>query len=97
MIDLPQDQLAKVRDIVKRHLHGGEVFAFGSRVNGRAKKFSDLDLVIKTDATLPWRTLAELRDSFEASDLPITIDVVDWSNCTEEFRRIVAPQLVPLV
>ena len=43
MIDLPLNQLEQVREIVKRHLHHGEVFAFGSRVNGRAKKFSDLD------------------------------------------------------
>ncbi len=97
MIDLPQEQLEQVREIVKRHLHDSEVFAFGSRVNGRAKKFSDLDLMIKTDVTLPWRTLAELRESFEASDLPITVDVVDWSNCTEKFQRIVGPELVRVV
>ena len=42
-------------------------------------------------------TLAELRESFEASDLPITIDVVDWGACTEQFRSIVAPQLVRVV
>ena len=94
MIDLPPNQLEQVREIVKRHLHAGEVFAFGSRVNGRAKKFSDLDLMIKTAATLPWRTLAALRESFEASDLPIAVDVVDWSTCTERFRSLVAPQLV---
>ena len=49
MIDLPADQLARVRDIVRQHVHGGAVFAFGSRVSGRAKKFSDLDLMIKTN------------------------------------------------
>ncbi len=97
MIDLPADQLEQVREIVRHHVHGGEVFAFGSRVNGKAKKFSDLDLMIKADGNLPWRTLAELRESFEASDLPITVDVVDWSTCTEQFRSIVAPQLVRVV
>ena len=38
MIDLSADQLAQVRDIVRQHVHGGEVFAFGSRVSGRAKR-----------------------------------------------------------
>ena len=94
MIDLPADQLEQVREIVRQHVQGGEVFAFCSRVSGKAKKFSDLDLMIKADGSLPWRTLAELRESFEASDLPITVDVVDWGTCTAQFRSIVAPQLV---
>ncbi len=97
MIDLPAEQLAKVREIVRLHVTGGEVFAFGSRVNGKAKKFSDLDLMIKTPAGLSWKALAELRESFEDSDLPMSVDVVDWSNCTERFRSIVAPQLVRIV
>jgi len=32
MMDLPRDPLDQVRAIVRRHVHGGEVFAFGSRV-----------------------------------------------------------------
>ena len=97
MIDLSADQLRQVREIVQRHVHGGEVFAFGSRVSGRAKKFSDLDLMIKATGILPWRTLAELRESFEASDLPITVDVVDWNTCSEQFRSHVGTQLVRIV
>ena len=94
MIDLRADQLAQVRDIVRQHVHGSEVFVFGSRVSGRVKKFSDLDLMIKAAGSLPWRTLADLRESFEASDLPITVDVVDWNSCSAQFRSLVGAQLV---
>ncbi len=94
MIDLSADQLAQVRDIVRQHVQGGELFAFGSRVSGRAKRFSDLDLMINAPGALPWRTLSDLRESFEASDLPITVDVVDWHTCSEPFRRLVGAQLV---
>ena len=94
MIDIPADQLAQVREIVRQHVHCGEVFAFGSRVSGRAKKFSDLDLMVKAADTLPWRTLADLSESFEASDLPITVDVVDWNACSAQFRSLVGAQLV---
>ena len=94
MIDLSADQLARVRDIVRQHVHSGEVFAFGSRVSGRAKKLSDLDRMIKAPGGLPWRTLADLRESFEASELPITVDVVDWNACSEQFRSLVGAQLV---
>lgn len=94
MIDLPAEQLAQVREIVRRHVPSGEVFAFGSRVSGRAKEFSDLDLMVKSTGGLPWRTLADLRESFEASDLPITVDVVDWNACSVQFRSLVGAQLV---
>jgi predicted nucleotidyltransferase len=93
MIDLPADQLTQVRTILRQHVHGGEVFAFGSRVSGHAKVFSDLDLMIKAPGGLPWRTLADLRESFEASDLPITVDIVDWNACSAHFRSLVGAQL----
>jgi predicted nucleotidyltransferase len=93
MIDLPQEQLDQIRAIVRQHVHGGEVFAFGSRVSGRARKFSDLDLMIKADGTVPWRTLADLREAFEGSDLPIVVDVVDWNSCSEQFRKQVGGAL----
>lgn len=96
MIDLPTDQLASVRSIVAQHLSGVQVFAFGSRVTGRAKKSSDLDLIIRSTVKLDWMKLAELRESFEASTLPITVDVVDWASCSDEFRRLVEHQLEPL-
>ncbi len=96
MIDLPTDQLEQVRQIVRLHMPEHEVFAFGSRVNGKAKKFSDLDLMLKTGASVSWKKLAGLRESFEDSDLPITVDLVDWSNCSDEFRRLVAADLVSL-
>jgi predicted nucleotidyltransferase len=35
-----------VRELLSRHVPDHEVWAFDSRVNGRAKPFSDLDLAI---------------------------------------------------
>ena len=96
MIDLPEDQLEVVRAIVAQHLSSAPVFAFGSRVTGKAVKFSDLDLMVKADARLPWLKLADLRESFEASTLPITVDVVDWATCSDGFKKLVGPQLQAL-
>jgi hypothetical protein len=49
--------------------------------------------MIKADGTVPWRTLADLREAFEVSDLPILVDVVDWSTCSEQFRSQVGEAL----
>ena len=93
MIDLPPNQLDQVHAIVRQHVRVCEVFAFGSRVSGRARKFSDLDLMIKGDTAIPWRTLADLREAFEDSDLPILVDVVDWNTCSDQFRSQVGETL----
>ena len=102
MIDLPAAQLREIVCIVRRHFPQGEIFAFGSRARsdaggagkGKAGRFSDLDLMIKADGGVPWQKLADMRESLENSTLPIMVDVVDWSTCTDAFRAMVTPDLV---
>ena len=68
--------LAMVREILQRHAPHREVRAFGSRVVGGNRPFSDLDLAIGGDAPVDGATLVGLRDALEESDLPINVDVV---------------------
>lgn len=89
MLDLTQQQLAEVRNILTQHIPGRTVRAFGSRVTGTAKPFSDLDLVIMGDTPLDFRQLAALKDAFAESDLPFRVDVVDWETTSAEFRSII--------
>lgn len=46
MIDLTPEYQTIIRNILRQYLPGFEVWAFGSRVTGRAKHYSDLDLVV---------------------------------------------------
>ena len=63
---------------------------FGSRAGGSPKKFSDLDLAIMTDAPLGPARMAELRYAFSESNLPIKVDIVDWSELSESFRALIS-------
>ncbi|HOX39589.1 MAG TPA: nucleotidyltransferase domain-containing protein [Candidatus Brocadiia bacterium] len=92
MIDLPPDQLQEVKAILRKHAPECEVRAFGSRVTGGARKFSDLDLALIGPERLTWSQLFRLREAFEESDLPIVVDVLDWSAIGEDFRGIIAQQ-----
>ena len=87
MIDLAPAHLATVRAILLRNAPGVPVYAFGSRVSRRARKFSDLDLALVPEQALDWRVLARLREAFEESDLPITVDVIDWTQVGPEFKK----------
>jgi uncharacterized protein len=66
-----------------------KAWVFGSRATGRARPYSDLDILISSPVPLDWRARADLRDAFEASNLPFRVDVV------EEAR--LAPTLAPRV
>lgn len=75
--DIQPEHLALVRAILQRHVPQYDVWAFGSRVQGRAKVHSDLDLVIMTDRPLALDVVAALADDFAESDLPWKVDIVD--------------------
>ena len=84
-IILPPDQLRMVLDLTNTHLPGVEVWAYGSRVRGNNRRYSDLDLVAFTNPGQ--RPLAEnLREAFEESDLPIRVDLFLWDEIPESFR-----------
>ena len=67
---------ALVQEILQRHVPDREVLAFGSRVTGDNRPFSDLDIAIAGDAPLDETTLFRLQEALEESDLPINVDVV---------------------
>jgi predicted nucleotidyltransferase len=61
----------------------GIAWAFGSRVQGTARPYSDLDLVVIAGTPLPLTALAALADDFSRSDLPWKVDVWGWATTGE--------------
>lgn len=89
MLDLEPKHLEMVRTILADHFPECEIRAYGSRVSGKARKYSDLDISIVGDEKLDRRRLMELRNAFDESDLPIRVDVHDWHNTSAEFQSII--------
>jgi type I restriction enzyme S subunit len=85
-----------VRDVLRRLVPDRDVHAFGSRVTGRSRKFSDLDLAIMGETPLTTATLADLDEAFDESDLPFKVDILDWATTSETFRAIVRKDAAPL-
>ena len=79
--------LTMVRAILTTHVATHEVWAFGSRVTGSAKEFSDLDLVVIGEKPLSIAVHANLVDDFSESDLPYKVDVIDWATTDAAFRK----------
>ena len=92
-VDIRPDQLEIVQDILLKHLPADvKVWVFGSRANWTTKDSSDLDLALEGEIKLSHKVLGALKDAFEDSALPYTVDVVDLNRIGESFRRIVELQ-----
>jgi len=76
-VALSPEQLHEVRQIIAQVIPGAQVWVFGSRATGKARPFSDLDLLLTQPSKLNWAQRAALTDSFEASRLPFCVDVVE--------------------
>ena len=90
MIDLNPKHLETIRHILAVYIPECEVRAFGSRVKWTAKDYSDLDLAVVGSEPLRLRQLRELTEAFEASYLPIQVDVVDWQSLSDGFKNVIA-------
>ncbi|MBU1367085.1 MAG: nucleotidyltransferase domain-containing protein [Candidatus Omnitrophica bacterium] len=92
MIDVAPRYLKMILRILKKHIPNYEVRAFGSRVKGTVKKYSDLDLAIVEKTKLPKKILHLLREEFQESDLPFRVEIMDWQAISDEFRKIIETQ-----
>lgn len=70
-----------------------DFFAFGSRVTGSAKKYSDLDLAIIVKRPL---SLSSLRSELEESNISITVDLVNLDDISHEFKEHIQKQMIQI-
>ena len=95
-LQLSDSEWQQVSAILQRYLPQYEVWAFGSRVTGKAKPYSDLDLAVISASPLPLALLAEIAEAFSESDLPWKVDLVDWATTSERFQQVIAEQKLAL-
>ena len=65
-----------------------QVFIFGSRATGKARKYSDYDIGILGKKPVPLKVLGKIEEALEESDLPYKIEVVDFSLLPSDFKKV---------
>lgn len=85
--------------LLRSHLPGVEVWAYGSRANGAAHDGSDLDLVLRGSGLreIPARRLADFADAVRESSIPFLVEARDWARLPERFRREIEQGYVVLM
>lgn len=75
-------------------IRGAKVFGF--RARGKARKFSDLDLLLETVFPLDFKDLAALETAFSESSLPFRVDLADSSHVSALFLDAIKNDCIPL-
>lgn len=65
------------------------VVLYGSRIKGGWSQYSDLDICINNQAPADLSEISYIREKFENSNLPFTVDIVDYNRCDEHFRTVI--------
>ena len=97
MIHLDETQLTLVKSILNAYIPDRRVAAFGSRVQGTPRQFSDLDLIVLDNESVAPDVLSDLRYALAESDLSIRVDVVEWAALSPSFRRAIERTPVAIV
>ena len=74
---------------IKKIFPEAKIYAFGSRISGDAKTYSDLDLALDLQGEVSFNQLAILRQAFSESDIPFHVDIIDFHQVNDEFKKII--------
>ena len=85
--------------LLREHLPGIEVWAYGSRVNGQSHDGSDLDLVLRSPdlQKIPIGRVGDLWEALRESNIPFLVEARDWARLPEVFHREIEQGYVVLV
>jgi len=89
MIDVTEHELNIILAIIEEYIPDCEVRAFGSRVNGQAKAYSDLDLAIVGKSKLDRNMIFDMKERFQESELTFRVDLLDWHTVSPEFQKVI--------
>ena len=94
-LDLPFRYREQLQALLREHVPDAEVWAYGSRVNGRSHDGSDLDLVLRSPTleSLGGEFL-DLIEALEQSNIPILVQARDWARLPESFHREIEREYV---
>ena len=85
--------------LLRKHLPDVEVWAYGSRVNGRSHDGSDLDLVLRGPGLKEILSdqLGDFEEAVRGSNIPFLVEARDWARLPERFHREIDREYVVLV
>ena len=97
-LQLDSLHLHQLQTLLLKIVPHAEVWAYGSRVTGKAHEGSDLDLVLRlpSDLTQDVEGFMDLQSALQDSTLPILVEVHLWARLPKSFYRNIEAAYVVL-
>ena len=92
-INLDKKQFDLLKKLLTKYIPDKTVWAYGSRVNGKAEERSDLDLAVFNCTPVQ---IMDLKYALEESRLLISVDVMDWNHIPDSFKENIKKQYIVL-
>ena len=89
----------KIENLFRRYLPDVDVWAYGSRVNGKSHPASDLDLVLRAPHlnNIDGIKLIDLKSALTDSNIPFLVEVRDWSLLPKSFHEEIKKNYIVLL
>lgn len=86
MLDIKREYLDELQSIFCKYCPKAEIWAYGSRIKKDSHSGSDLDLAVKSFHD-PDKSIAELWEILNDSDIPFLIDVHEFCSLPVSFQH----------
>jgi nucleotidyltransferase substrate binding protein (TIGR01987 family) len=100
LLHIEKRHLTVIWDILKNtpEFEGASAYFFGSRVQGKAVAYSDVDIAVDYQGkALPDALKTALVSAFEKSILPYHVDIIDLRTVSKEFRATIEKDFIKIV
>jgi predicted nucleotidyltransferase len=91
-MQIERKHLAIIKNILQKYPY--TFYAFGSRVKGKSRRSSDIDICFVE--SIPFNIQAHIEEDFEESDLPFRVDLSDYNLMSEDFKKLIEKDLTLL-
>jgi len=92
MINLSSAEIQIIKSILSKYPY--QFYAFGSRVKGKQKKYSDLDICYKDN--IPDSVISKVNEEFELSNLGFKVELINWNRCDPDFQQRIEKDFIKI-
>lgn len=95
-LDLDKKYQDFIIDLISGIVPKAEIFIYGSRVKGKALKYSDVDIALKCSDEIPFDSILRIKALFHDSTFPYMVDVIDLNSISEKFFNLIKNDLIKI-
>ena len=90
---LEQKYIDFIKETIYSVLEHAHIYIFGSRVQGNAQEFSDVDIALDTKNVIDIKDILTLKSIFRNSTFPYKVDIIDINSTDKKFLKIIESDL----